>query len=820
MKKFFRWLGIILLTLILLLLGTLVTVSFLGITVNLDRVRPVVEKAATAALERQVAITGSVELLPTLSPRIEIQGLRIDNPESWVKTDFVTVKLVRMQLGLMDLFRKKIRIDEITAEGVTVYLESHKDDSNNWSFSAADEKTDIPAAESLTEEKNSGTMEFEAVETISLKSITVLYKDAVLDKTISFQLDELTGKVPAGESLVFHAKGNVQEQSYSFDLDAGALNTFRPRQQAWPLALSGNIAGTPFSAKGDIGYRNNEQQLALDVSVGAVDVGGLLSWLNVVKNVKASTEDLSLALHLKGESLHELLSQSEFVFKLQGGIWDLSDSSKEEEFLISGLEGSIVAKPDSPITIGLSGTVGATPVVFSLEGMPLVQYVTDPGELPVTISLSAAGAELDFSGGVDLPVNSKTFNLEMTLKGDKLDSLNEFLDISLPPFGPYSLKAQFAATETGYHLSDLGITVGSSDLSGSMHYNESGERPAVSVQLVSNLLQLDDFALGEWSPDGKDSSEKKKELPENKEAEKKETRTGDIPSLLSPKALARLNATLTIEMAKVLSGNDLLGSGSLQSTLQDGRFAINPLQLDLVNGTAELDFSFYPTETEAEIHLGTVIDRMDLGIISRRIKPEATMGGVLFLNIELDSTAPGLSDLMTHAQGHFDLGFAPVNFDASLVDLWAVNLLSALASEVDEEPSSTINCLVASFGMDDGFMQERALFLDTTHMSIEGEANINFKTREFKVKAAPKAKRPEFFSLATPVKVGGSFEDFKIGIKKLGLTTSLVSFITSPLHVPVRRLFVGERPQDGREACKTAWKNRNVEKKVEAGIGD
>jgi len=810
MKKLFRWLGIITLTPILLLLGTLLTVSLLGITVNLDRVRPVVEKAVTAALDRQVAITGSVELLPTLSPRLEIQGLRIENPENWGKTDFVAVKLVRMQLGLMDLLRKKIQIDEITAEGVSVYLESRKDAINNWSFTAVDEKTATSAAESYAEEETTGAMAFQAVDTISLKSITVLYRDGVLDKTVSFQLDELTGKAPTGKSLVFHAKGNLQEQSYSFDLDAGALNTFRPKQQAWPLSLSGNIAGTPFSAKGDVGYKNNEQQLSLDVSVGAVDVGGLLSWLNVAKNVKASTEELSLALQLRGKSLHELLSQSEFAFRLTGGILDLSDPKKGEDFRISDLEGSIAAKPDSPIVIALSGAVGVIPVIISLEGMPLVQYVTDPGELPVTISFAAAGTELDFSGAVDLPVNSKTFNLEMSLKGGKLDSLNEFLNISLPPFGPYSLKAQFAATETGYNLSDLGITVGSSDLTGSMHYNDSGERPDVRVQLVSNVLQLDDFALGEWSPEGKDSSEEKGELAEEKEA----------PSLLSPEALSRLNARLTIKMAKVLSGNDLLGSGSLQSTLEDGRFAINPLQLDLVNGTAELDFSFYPTETEAEIHLGAVIDRIDLGIISRRIKPEATMGGVLFLNIELDSTAPGISDLMTRAQGHFDLGFAPVNFDASLVDLWAANLLSALASEVDEEPSSTINCLIASFGMKDGLMQERALFLDTTHMSIEGEANINFKTREFKVKAVPKAKRPEFFSLATPVKVGGSFEDFKIGINKLRLTTSLASFITSPLHVPVRRLFVGERPQDGREACKMAWKNRNVEKKVAAGTGD
>ncbi len=293
-----------------------------------------------------------------------------------------------------------------------------------------------------------------------------------------------------------------------------------------------------------------------------------------------------------------------------------------------------------------------------------------------------------------------------------------------------------------------------------------------------------------------------------------------MPSLLSSESLAKLNATLSIEMAKVLSGQDTLGKGILHSSLQDGLFSIAPLQLDLADGTAKLEFSFYPTAREAEIHLGTSIEHLDIGILARRAKPESTMGGILNLDILLDSTAPSLSALMANGKGHFDLAFVPVNFDAGIIDLWAVNLLSALASEVDGEPKSIINCLVASFIMEDGLMQERTIFMDTTHMSIEGEARIDFKTEEIKLKVKPKAKRPEFFSLATPVKVKGTFEDFRIGINKIRLTTTVASFITSPVHVPLRRLFVGERPEDGAEACRAAWDNRNIEKAPVHGRGD
>jgi len=736
MKKLLRWGGIILLTPIVLLLGTLSIVSLLEITINLDRIRPMVEKTVSAALKRKVVIEGTVELLPTLRPRLEVQGVRIDNPKSWGNSDFVAVELLRMQLGLVDLFRKKISIDEITAEGLNVYLESRKDDINNWSFSSSADEKNLFLKESDTEEQSQGTLAFEAVDQVSLKNIEVVYRDLVLDKTIRFHLDELTGTAPAGKPLVFHGKGNLQERSYSFELDTGALNSFQPKKQAWPLTISGAIAGTLYSAQGDVGYKDKEQQLSLKVSVGAVDVGGLLGWLNIAGNIKASTEELSLNLQLRGESLHELLNQSAIDFNLKGGVLDLSNPKRGSDFIISKLDGQIEVKPGSAITLGATGVIDTTPVQISLQGMPLTKYVTNPGEWPVHVVFAAAGAELDFSGAVDLPIDSKTFNLAMTLKGEQLDSLNDFLNIDLPPFGPYALEAQFAATETGYDLPNLAITIGGSDLTGNMRLDESGEKPEVRIQLISKVLQLDDFELGDWDPDGKNGTgEKEKKSVEQPVVE--ETKKAILPPFLSPESLSRFNGTVSIEMAEVLSGKDRVGNGTLKTILEDGRFSIAPLQLTLADGTVLFEFSFYPTAEETEIHLGAAIRNLDVGILARRSKPESSMEGILYLDIELDSTATELGGFLARGNGHFDLGFVPVNLDAGLVDLWAVNLLSAIASEVDGEDKSIINCLVASFGMDDGLMSERTLFLDTSHMSVDAEANIDFKREEFKLKAVP-----------------------------------------------------------------------------------
>ena len=95
--------------------------------------------------------------------------------------------------------------------------------------------------------------------------------------------------------------------------------------------------------------------------------------------------------------------------------------------------------------------------------------------------------------------------------------------------------------------------------------------------------------------------------------------------------------------------------------------------------------------------------------------------------------------------------------------------------------------------------------MDTSNMRIAGKADVDFRSHKLKILLVPKAKKPQFFSLAVPIRVEGSFNDFGLGIGLSRLTGAVFSFITSPVHVPVRRVFVGTIPEDGKEACLKAW---------------
>jgi len=813
LKIILKWFVLAILSLLALGVVALVIVAAFDITLNLDKIRPAVETAVSTSLNRKVRITGSIFLKPTLRPTLEIHGVQIDNPPGWTDPVFAAMDLARVQVGIPALLKKQIDVGEITCENVMLNLETNKQGRNNWDFFSSDGRTAEFEPEKSTAPQ-AGEIGLQALDTLLLQQITIRYRDNSLGQMYTFALDELRGTAEQGKPLRLKGKGSFQDKPYSFTIDGAALEELHFRQQLYPLTITGKIVDSPFTADGKFGKENSNPKLDLDVTISTVDIGGLLKWLKVAEDIDARTDELALHLQLRGGNLRRLVTESNMRFTLKGGSYTLHGAGKGNGIVIALDRGEVSALSGKPVSLNLDGTIDTTPINIAIQGMELVNYVGKPQQLPVTIKVEAADTTLDFTGKLTLPISKKDVSLGMTIRGETLNSLDQLLGLDLPPLGPYSVEARFAMQEKGYDLSDLRIKIGSSDLTGSMRLDMAGDKPEADIQLVSSLLQIDDFEMEGWSPEGKTSPEEEKGVaPQDAGSEKQAgKRTEKAASLLSQEAMSRADAHLLVRLDKVMSGKDTLGKGRLDVILKDGRFSINPLELELADGTTHTEFSYYPTSSEAEIHLVSTIKNLDVGILARRVDPASKMGGRFFMDILLDATAPRLDQLMANGRGHFDLAFIPENFDAGLVDMWAVNLLSSLARETDGEPNSVINCLVASFAMEDGMMREKTIFIDTTNMSIEGEATLDFKNRTLTMKAAPKAKKPEFFSLATPVKVKGSFDDIGIKINAISMVGTVTSFVTSPVHVPLRRIFSGTIPEDGKQACREAWDKRNLEK--------
>jgi hypothetical protein len=207
---------------------------------------------------------------------------------------------------------------------------------------------------------------------------------------------------------------------------------------------------------------------------------------------------------------------------------------------------------------------------------------------------------------------------------------------------------------------------------------------------------------------------------------------------------------------------------------------------------------------EARIRANT--EQFDYGPLARRVDPETDMGGWISLDLDIAGKAPDTRSLLANATGKLDFMAMPENIDTDVFDLWAVSLLRLILPRLDPSARSTLNCVVARFDLEDGSMEERVLFLDTTGMVVRGDARVDFLDERLRAVLTPEPKKAEFLSLQTRVQVKGSFEEFRIGIPPEEFATTLLRFATSIVVTPFQRLFGESLPADGKETCIAAWR--------------
>jgi len=420
--------------------------------------------------------------------------------------------------------------------------------------------------------------------------------------------------------------------------------------------------------------------------------------------------------------------------------------------------------------------------------------------------IDTAIAQTGFSleGAVDVSTATPQLDVKASVQGERLDSIGGLLDLDLPPVKAYRAAAHLSVQKRRAKLEALELRVGGSALNGQGSIDAAGPRLVAMLELEAPQIRLQDFDVGGWSPKpdqaaAAPAAEKKVTEPPAAAAQGQKP----VSKLFSPDVLGRLDARLRVRAGSVLAGKDKLGSGLLEAELKDGRISVQPLKLDVPGGTFLVNLSLKPGVKDADAGLRLLVKDYDIGVLARYRDPKTQLGGVFNLDVDLTSTAGNLDDLLAHANGYLDLSAVPENLRSGVIDLWAVNLVAAVMTRADKS-ASKLNCLVGRWTMRDGVLTPDVLAIDTSKIRICGKGRLDFNRHNVELVAAPVPKKPEFFNLATPFYVRGKFADFDLGVKPGELFVSALNFITSPIHVPLRRMAGEGLPQDGSDICRMA----------------
>ena len=572
----------------------------------------------------------------------------------------------------------------------------------------------------------------------------------------------------------------------------------------WPSPFSAKIADTPFSGAAALDLRGQIPEASLWVASENADIGHLLHALGAVQDLQARAQLLRMEMIGRGSRLGEMLERSSLLAELETGELTVHDPNGKWAVPIQIDKGVARADPGKPVGMDLDGRIETTPISIRITSGALPEFMRDEGRVPFSLAATAAETQLEMNGSVALPITQRDVQLSLSVRGKRLDSLNQLARVALPPWGPWEVAGLLKISDSGYQVSDLALKVGESTLNGHGGLDTTAARPRLDVALRSPRIQLNDFKLEGWSAFQKKEKAADKPLTADELRAKTREAAQQGQKLLSPEVMRKLDATVDVDVEQVVSGTDRLGSGSLRTRLIDGRLALDPAEVKVPGGSARMTFVFEPTQTDVALSLGLLVDRFDYGIVARRLKPDSDLQGLFSVRADIDARSPTLETVLQHADGRIDFAVWPRNFKSGIFDLWAVNLFLALIPAVDSSKESTVNCAVGRFTLRDGKLTHDRILLDTSRMRVTGQGNVDFTSERLAFRLVPTAKSPQFFSLATPIGVSGTISQYKVGVSGSDVLETTARLLTSIVVVPLQKLTGRGLPKDGGDVCEAA----------------
>lgn len=786
--KTLLYIGIVL----LLLQGLLV---YLDITFTSDKARRVLVKQLKTFTQREVRIDGDVNITVSLLPQLLVERIYIKNVEGFGNEDLFTVSEVRIQVSLLPLLSGKLHLNEFSADHVHIGLIQNKDGSNNWSFDHLIQTKEENSKKDVDTIKKESRRDRLSIGVLRLADITFTYKNLSHKQVIESHLGHLIIDLEDSTKPQAEITGTVQDLSYYITFESEAIDKLASGL-SWELQGAGRIAERKTKIDAVIQLSNRAVEGNVDINVQDINLGLMLEQLGIISGEDAVSKELNIKARLHGEDITGIFKQSEIDVVLGKGYWKWHSSRADENKELKFNQVSLRSSWNKPVELYLDGLISGEALQLDLKSNRLKEFFDDVEKLDVDLKAYIAGSDLALKGTLDLPIKTKQFQLDISLKGKDLEKLNKILSSELPPFNNFSLTGRISANEKKFIINAEDATIGDTHFKTAIVIDTSSFKAFWTINLKSRQLQIKDFEFTELNVENLRAENIKAAMKKESGETKEEPGRRLIEIVDNPK----IHFDLNLKVDKVLAGDSALGSSSFMLKLRDDALILHDAELNVPGGKIKSTASFKVENEQVTGAFMLDIDKLESGVLARYFKQDKKQGGIISARIDLQLGGKNFARLFDHATGKLDVVLWPKDTETKIFDVWANNLFLLILPEIKRK-DSRLNCIVALMDLDDGLMKEDLFIMDTTKVWMNGNINVDFVEEHVRLSLYPRSKTARLFALQAPIRAQGNFNDIRLVTNPVDIAAAYVSFITSPLHVPARRVFDDKVPEDASEWC-------------------
>jgi uncharacterized protein involved in outer membrane biogenesis len=490
-----------------------------------------------------------------------------------------------------------------------------------------------------------------------------------------------------------------------------------------------------------------------------------------------------------------------------------------------------------------NGAADAMPLSFQAEGrwagQPFsangrtgdVLYLSAPLQkpFPAEVQARSGNTQLQANGSIASLATLDGANVRFRLQGPNLAQLYQLAGVALPDTPRYSVAGDLSKQGELFRVRGIDAKVGNTDFAGEMAFDRSGQRPLLTGQLKSRMLDFVDLAPVIGLDDdrrGLEGQPKARQVAAAAPAEKAKARQPKDPNRkvlpaapLDVSKLQTMDADVRIDAAKIVNAKGLpLDRASTRVNLKGGVLVLDPLDLGVAGGqlagTVRIDSTAQPAMVQARL------DGRGLHLNRLFPKSESARNSFGQLQAQVDLTARGksMADMLAHSDGNIALLMGKGEISNILLEIGGLDGGEIIKFLVRGDNRVQLRCAATAFEVKDGLMTSRALVLDTADTVFYGGGSVNLAKEAMDITIRPYPKDTSILSLRSPLQIAGTFGALDVGLDKGALAGRAAAALALGAVNPLLALAATIETGPGRDADCTGALQQAAAPRAEARV--
>jgi uncharacterized protein involved in outer membrane biogenesis len=429
-----------------------------------------------------------------------------------------------------------------------------------------------------------------------------------------------------------------------------------------------------------------------------------------------------------------------------------------------------------------TGSLNDKPFRADLHGGPLINL--DP-EHPyeMTAHLAAADIKVDARTSFPKPFDLAQYDVKFDVSGNDLADVFYLTGLALPNTPPYRLSADVEHRGTLFRLDDFRGKLGSSDIEGKVEIDTGRARPKFTAKLRSATLDIVDLAptlghpaapantLSAPTPPAAGQRAHRGAAPT---ATQPTTPTTEPPAPTSqwlfPDADLQVNrvrgmdADVAYEADAVVAPKMPMKEVKFHLLLNDGVLKLDPLSFVLDSGKFSGRVTIDASKDVPESTIDMGLDDVDLGQFTSAKLKQPPLQGLMTGRLKIHGSGASVHKLASAADGTVSVALPTGQMNEPLAELTGIDVFKGLGVLFSQK-QVPIRCGVIDFQAQNGVLDARSVFIDTTSVLITGRGHVDLGDERLDLSLQGDPKKVRLFRLRSPITLHGTLLHPAIGVK-------------------------------------------------------